>query len=45
MESWIANGKVSYQETVLAGIERAPEAFIGLFTGTNTGKMIVSLEE
>ena len=45
MESWIAEGKVSYQETVLAGIERAPEAFIGLFTGTNTGKMIVSIEE
>lgn len=44
MESWIADGKVSYRETVLEGIERAPEAFIGLFTGTNTGKMIVSLQ-
>ena len=45
MEAWIASGKVTYQETVLEGINRAPEAFIGLFTGGNTGKMIVSLND
>jgi NADPH-dependent curcumin reductase CurA len=43
MESWIRSGEVKYRETVLEGIERAPEAFMGLFTGANFGKMIVRL--
>ncbi len=45
MESWIGNGAVKYRETIMQGIERAPEAFIGLFTGENVGKMVVQLEE
>lgn len=44
MESWVESGDVVYRETVVDGIERAPEAFIGLFTGANIGKMIVDLE-
>lgn len=44
MESWIASGKVTYRETVFDGVDKAPDAFIGLFTGDNTGKMIVNLE-
>ncbi len=43
MERWIADGSIRYRETVFEGIERAPEAFIGLFTGENTGKMVVTL--
>ncbi|MCP5183198.1 MAG: NADP-dependent oxidoreductase [Pseudomonadales bacterium] len=43
MEAWVADGRVKYSETVFDGIERAPDAFIGLFTGANTGKMIVAL--
>ena len=43
MSSWIASGKLKYKETVLDGIEKAPEAFIGLFSGNNTGKMLVKL--
>ena len=27
------------------GIENAPAAFIGLFTGENVGKMVVQFEE
>ena len=45
MGQWLADGSLTYRETVLDGIESAPEAFIGLFTGANTGKMIVRLEE
>jgi len=45
MEGWVASGEVRYDETVLRGIENAPRAFIGLFTGENVGKMIVDLSE
>jgi len=43
MEGWIASGQIQYRETVYDGIDNAPDAFIGLFTGENTGKMIVNL--
>ncbi len=43
MEGWVTSGQVQYKETTYDGVEKAPEAFIGLFTGANTGKMIVNL--
>jgi len=43
MHRWIAEGKIKWQETILAGIDKAPKAFIGLFKGKNLGKMIVKL--
>jgi NADPH-dependent curcumin reductase CurA len=43
MGGWIAAGKIKWQETVLDGIEQAPQAFIGLFKGENIGKMLVRL--
>ncbi|MET4692500.1 NADP-dependent oxidoreductase [Endozoicomonas lisbonensis] len=43
MSQWILEEKVRYRETVYEGIELAPEAFMGLFTGKNTGKMLVKL--
>ena len=45
MASWIADGRVKYRETVMHGLEQAPDAFIGLFTGANVGKMIVQLAD
>ena len=36
-------GKVKHRETVVKGIDRAVEAFIGLFQGRNVGKMVVEL--
>jgi NADPH-dependent curcumin reductase CurA len=44
MGEWLADGRVTYRETVVDGIESAPEAFIGLFTGANIGKMVVRIE-
>jgi NADPH-dependent curcumin reductase CurA len=43
MPRWIAEGRVKWQETMFDGIAKAPDAFLGLFSGTNTGKMIVRL--
>jgi NADPH-dependent curcumin reductase CurA len=43
MEDWVTGGKIQAKETVFNGIDSAPDAFIGLFTGANTGKMVVTL--
>jgi NADPH-dependent curcumin reductase CurA len=43
MKSWIKDGRMKYRTTILSGIEQAPTALIGLFTGANTGKMVVQL--
>lgn len=44
MSQWIADGQITWQETVVEGLENAPDAFIGLFRGENTGKMVVKLD-
>jgi NADPH-dependent curcumin reductase CurA len=43
MGIWMSAGKIKWQETIVAGIENAPQAFIGLFKGDNVGKMLVRL--
>jgi hypothetical protein len=43
LSRWVAEGKVKWQETVFEGIDKAPDAFVGLFSGENTGKMLVKL--
>jgi NADPH-dependent curcumin reductase CurA len=40
---WLREGLLSYRETVVEGLEHAPEALIGLLRGENTGKMLVKL--
>jgi len=43
MGGWLKDGKLQRQETVVEGLERTPEAFLGLFSGDNRGKMLVKL--
>ena len=43
MTGWITSGKVKSKETVDVGIENAAGAFLKLFSGENTGKMLVKL--
>jgi hypothetical protein len=43
MLPWIADGRIAWEETIMDGIAAAPAAFLGLFTGSNTGKMLVRL--
>ncbi len=40
---WIAEGRIRTRETIVDGIENAPEAFLGLLRGDNTGKMLVRI--
>lgn len=37
----LAQGKIKFQESVYEGLDSAPEAFIGLFKGENTGKAVI----
>jgi NADPH-dependent curcumin reductase CurA len=43
MGPWVASGAVKSRETVVEGLEKMPDAFLGLFKGENTGKMLVKL--
>ena len=41
MAGWVAEGKIKHSEHVVEGLEQAPDALNLLFTGGNTGKVIV----
>ena len=38
---WVRDGSIRYREDVVEGIENAPAAFLGLFSGANFGKLLV----
>ncbi|WP_328613511.1 NADP-dependent oxidoreductase [Amycolatopsis sp. NBC_00355] len=41
----VNSGQIKYSETVVDGIRNAPEAFLGLLSGANTGKMLVRIAD
>ena len=43
MGGWIASGQVKSRDTVVEGLDQTLDAFLGLFSGANTGKMLVRL--
>ncbi|HLR17411.1 MAG TPA: NADP-dependent oxidoreductase [Alcanivoracaceae bacterium] len=43
MAGWIKAGEVRYQEDVVQGLENAVDAFQGLLTGRNRGKLLVQV--
>ena len=43
MGGWLASGQVKSRDTVKEGLDRTLEAFLGLFEGANTGKMLVRI--
>lgn len=43
MAGLITSRQIRWTETVVDGLENAPDAFLGLFSGANIGKMLVRL--
>jgi len=41
----LRSGELKYREDIVEGLDRAPEAFIGLLHGRNFGKLLVKLGE
>lgn len=42
---WVLDGSLKYRETVVDGLENAPEALAQVLTGGNFGKMLVKVSE
>jgi NADPH-dependent curcumin reductase len=45
MNTWINDGQIKYREDTVSGLDKAPEAFIGLLGGKNFGKLVVKVAE
>jgi len=43
MFQWLAEGRIQHAEHIVDGLENAPDALNMLFTGGNTGKLIVKI--
>ena len=43
MSEWLSGGTIKYREDMVEGLERAPDAFIGLLQGKNFGKLVVQV--
>lgn len=41
MSVWVRDGRIKYREDVVDGLDKAPEAFLGLLKGRNFGKLLV----
>jgi NADPH-dependent curcumin reductase CurA len=44
MSTWLAEGKIKFREDIVNGLEKAPQAFIGLLEGKNFGKLVVKVK-
>lgn len=41
--TWLKDGKLTFSEHIVEGIENAPQAFMSLFKGKNVGKLIIKI--
>jgi NADPH-dependent curcumin reductase len=45
MTQWMQAGRIKYREDITRGLENAPQAFMGLFKGSNFGKLLVQVAD
>ena len=45
MTQWLQAGRIKYREDITRGLENAPQAFMGLFKGSNFGKLLVQVAD
>ena len=45
LSEWMAEGKIQYKVDIVEGIEHAPSAVNKLFTGENTGKLLIKVSD
>lgn len=45
LAQWMAEGRLQHRETVVEGLENTPESLNLLFTGENTGKLVVKISD
>ncbi|MGB8601668.1 MAG: zinc-binding dehydrogenase, partial [Rhizomicrobium sp.] len=43
LKTWVADGKITFREDVVVGLEKTPQAFFGLLRGENFGKLVVQI--
>ena len=45
LAGWLGEGRLSYREHVVDGLENAPRALIGMLQGENFGKLVVKVAD
>jgi len=45
LSQFVQDGELKFEETIHEGIEKVPDAFLGLFKGENIGKQLVKVSE
>jgi NADPH-dependent curcumin reductase len=43
MSEWVTSGQIKYKEQIVSGLEKAPQAFMGLLQGENFGKLVIQV--
>ena len=44
LTQWVNEGTLKYTETIIHGFDKLPDAFLGLFSGKNQGKMLIETD-
>jgi NADPH-dependent curcumin reductase CurA len=44
-QEWLRDGWLHFRETFVDGLERMPDALLGLYRGDNLGKRVVRVED
>jgi NADPH-dependent curcumin reductase CurA len=45
LAEWVMSGKLKFREEIIEGLDNVLPAFLKLFDGSNTGKLIVGIPE